>query len=122
MQPTPTALDTENVGEHVYLQILNQARDYVYINTPYLIVDDSMVSALTLAAKRGVDVRIITPHRWDKWAIHMTTRSYYRDLVRAGSGSMNMKRALCTQRPLCATTGSPLWAPPIGFPQSVSPL
>ncbi|WP_243093286.1 phospholipase D-like domain-containing protein [Pseudoflavonifractor sp. AF19-9AC] len=77
-------LDTENVGEHVYLQILNQARDYVYINTPYLIVDDSMVSALTLAAKRGVDVRIITPHRWDKWAIHMTTRSYYRDLVRAG--------------------------------------
>lgn len=77
-------MDTENVGEHVYLQILNQAKDYVYINTPYLIVDDSMVSALTLAAKRGVDVRIITPHKWDKWAIHMTTRSYYRELVKAG--------------------------------------
>ena len=76
--------DTENVGEHVYLQILNQAKDYVYINTPYLIVDDSMVSALSLAAKRGVDVRIITPHKWDKWAIHMTTRSYYRELVKAG--------------------------------------
>lgn len=79
-----TPMDTENVGEHVYLQILNQAKDYVYINTPYLIVDDSMVSALTLAAKRGVDVRIITPHKWDKWAIHMTTRSYYRELVKAG--------------------------------------
>lgn len=77
-------MDDENVGEHVYLQILNQARDYVYINTPYLIVDDSMVSALSLAAKRGVDVRIITPHKWDKWAIHMTTRSYYRELVKAG--------------------------------------
>ena len=77
-------MDAENVGEHVYLQILNQAKDYVYINTPYLIVDDSMVSALTLAAKRGVDVRIITPHKWDKWAIHMTTRSYYRELVKAG--------------------------------------
>ena len=76
--------DTENVGEHVYLQILNQAQDYVYINTPYLIVDDSMVSALTLTAKRGVDVRIITPHRWDKRIIHMTTRSYYRELTRAG--------------------------------------
>lgn len=76
--------DGENVGEHVYLQILNQAQDYVYINTPYLIVDDSMVSALTLTAKRGVDVRIITPHRWDKWIIHMTTRSYYRELVKAG--------------------------------------
>lgn len=77
-------MDTENVGEHVYMQILNQAKDYVYINTPYLIVDDSMVSALTLAAKRGVDVRIITPHKWDKWAVHMTTRSYYRELVKAG--------------------------------------
>ncbi|MGM9588863.1 MAG: cardiolipin synthase [Faecousia sp.] len=76
--------DTENVGEHVYLQILNLAQDYVYINTPYLIVDDSMVSALTLAAKRGVDVRIITPHKWDKWLVHMTTRSYYRELTKAG--------------------------------------
>ena len=77
-------MDNENVGEHVYLQILNEAKDYVYINTPYLIVDDSMVSALCLAAKRGVDVRIVTPHRWDKFLIHMTTRSYYRELIRAG--------------------------------------
>ena len=77
-------MDKENVGEHVYLQILNEAKDYVYINTPYLIVDDSMVSALCLAAKRGVDVRIVTPHRWDKWLVHMTTRSYYRELIRAG--------------------------------------
>ena len=77
-------MDQENVGEHVYLQILNEAQNYVYINTPYLIVDDSMISALCLAAKRGVDVRIVTPHRWDKWAVHMTTRSYYRELIRAG--------------------------------------
>ena len=77
-------MDSENVGEHVYLQILNNAKDYVYIYTPYLIVDDSMISALTLAAKSGVDVRIITPHKWDKWVIHMTTRSYYRDLIKAG--------------------------------------
>lgn len=77
-------MDTENVGEHVYLQILNQAQDYVYINTPYLIVDDSMISALSLAAKRGVDVRIVTPHKWDKWMVHMTTRSYYYELIKAG--------------------------------------
>lgn len=77
-------MDKENVGEHVYLHILNSARDYVYINTPYLIIDDSLVSALTLAAKSGVDVRIVTPHRWDKWAVHMTTRSYYRELIRSG--------------------------------------
>jgi len=77
-------MDKENVGEHVYFQILNQAQDYVYINTPYLIVDDSMVSALTLTAKRGIDVRIVTPHIWDKRIVHMTTRSYYRDLIQAG--------------------------------------
>ena len=77
-------MDHENVGEHVYLQILNHAQDYVYICTPYLIVDDSMLSALCLAAKSGIDVRIITPQRWDKWPIHVTTRSYYRDLLKAG--------------------------------------
>ena len=77
-------MDTENVGEHVYLQIINNAKDYVYIYTPYLIIDDSMVSALTLAAKSGIDVRIITPHKWDRWVVHMTTRSYYRELIKAG--------------------------------------
>lgn len=77
-------LDAENVGEHVYLQIINSAKEYVYINTPYLILDDSVLSALCLAAKSGVDVRIVTPHRWDKWVVHMTTRSYYRELIKAG--------------------------------------
>ena len=77
-------LDKENVGEHVYMQILNNAKDYVYINTPYLIVDDKMLSALCLAAKSGVDVRIVTPHVGDKWFVHTTTRSYYRELLRAG--------------------------------------
>ena len=77
-------MDFDNVGEHVYLQMIGNAKRYLYINTPYLIIDDSMVSALTLAAKSGVDVRIITPHRWDKRFVHMTTRSYYLDLIRAG--------------------------------------
>ncbi len=77
-------MDRENVGEHVYLQIIGSAERYVYINTPYLIVDDSVLSALMLAAKRGVDVMIITPHRWDKRLVHITTRSYYRELVNAG--------------------------------------
>ena len=77
-------MDDENVDEHVYLQILNSAKDCVYICTPHLIVDDSMVSALCLAAKSGVDVRIITPHIWDKALIHMTTLSYYRELIHGG--------------------------------------
>jgi cardiolipin synthase len=77
-------IDIENVGEHVYIQIINQAKRYVYINTPYFIVDDNLLSALTLAAKSGVDVRIITPHRWDKWVVEITSRSYYRRLIQAG--------------------------------------
>lgn len=76
--------DSENVGEQVYLQIINNAKEYVYINTPYLIIDDLLVSALTQAAKSGVDVRIVTPYRWDKKLVHMTTRSYYRQLIKAG--------------------------------------
>lgn len=104
-------MDAENVGEHVYLQILNQATRYVYICTPYLIVDDSMVSALTLAAKRGVDVRIITPHVWDKWLVHMTTRSYYRELIREGvriyefsRGFLHAKSFVCDDQ--VATVGT----------------
>jgi cardiolipin synthase len=77
-------LDSDNVGEHVYIQIINQAKNYIYINTPYLIVDDNLLSALTLAAKSGVDVRIITPHRWDKLIVAITSRSYYRRLINAG--------------------------------------
>jgi len=77
-------IDKENVGEHVYIHIINQAKKYLYINTPYLIVDDNLLSALSLAAKSGVDVRIITPHRWDKWIVAITSRSYYRRLIKAG--------------------------------------
>ncbi|MBD5403617.1 MAG: cardiolipin synthase [Treponema sp.] len=77
-------LDYENVGEHVYLQIISNAKKYVYINTPYLILDDSLNSALCLAAKSGVDIIIVTPHKWDKRIVHLTTRSYYRRLIEAG--------------------------------------
>jgi cardiolipin synthase len=77
-------IDKENVGEHVYIQIINKAKKYVYINTPYLVIDENLLSALTLAAKSGVDVRIITPHRWDKWFIAILSRSFYRQLISAG--------------------------------------
>ena len=77
-------IDEENVGEHVYIQIINNAKEYVYINTPYLVVDDNLLTALSLSAKSGVDVRIITPHRWDKWIVAVVSRSYYRQLIKAG--------------------------------------
>lgn len=77
-------LDDEIVGENVYLNIINKAKDYVYINTPYFIVDNELVTALTLAAKSGVDIRIVTPHIEDKWYAHIVTRAYYSQLIEAG--------------------------------------
>ena len=77
-------LDEEIVAENVYLNILNQARKYVYIYTPYLIIDQEMTTALCLAAKRGVDVRIVTPGIPDKKVIFQLTRSYYPPLLKAG--------------------------------------
>ena len=77
-------LDADHVCEHVYSQIIEQAKQYLYIMTPYLIIDNGMLTSLTLAAKSGVDVRIITPHRWDKKFVHVTTRSFYRELIDGG--------------------------------------
>lgn len=77
-------LDHERVGENAYLDMLNYATEYVYINTPYLIIDNELMSALKLAAKRGIDVRIVTPGIADKWYVHMMTRSYYGPLLEAG--------------------------------------
>jgi len=77
-------LDDEPVGETVYLNLINKARRYVYITTPYLIIDNEIITALTSAAKGGVDVRIITPYCGDKWYVHEVTRSYYRTLIESG--------------------------------------
>lgn len=77
-------LDDEPVSEQVYVQMISDAKRYLYIMTPYLIIDENMVEDLILAAKSGVDVRIITPHIWDKKLVHITTRSYYGQLIKGG--------------------------------------
>ncbi|MFQ9892487.1 MAG: cardiolipin synthase [Emergencia sp.] len=85
VQPySDSPLDDENLGENVYLEILSQAEDYVYIFTPYLIIDNEMKTAMVLAAKRGVDVRLVTPAIPDKKIIFRLTRSYYGPLLKAG--------------------------------------
>ena len=85
VQPySDSPMDRENVGEQVYLQLIGNARRYLYITTPYLMVDSNLISALTLAAKSGVDVRIITPYKPDKRLVHFTSRSYYRGLIASG--------------------------------------
>lgn len=77
-------MDNENVGELVYIHIINQAQRYVHIMTPYLILDHEMVTALTFAAKRGVETIIIMPHIPDKQYAYMLARSYYQELIEAG--------------------------------------
>lgn len=77
-------LDAENVGELVYMDILNTAEEYVHIMTPYLILDNEMITALTYAAKRGVDVKIIMPDIPDKTYAFALAKTYYPELLRAG--------------------------------------
>lgn len=85
LQPyTTNPLEKEPLGENIYLQMINDAREYVYIFTPYLIVCNGMMTALKLAAKRGVDVRIVTPEIPDKKMIFRMTQSSYKELLLAG--------------------------------------
>ncbi len=79
-----TPLDDESLGETVYLNLISTAKRYVYINTPYLILDNVMMTALCSAAKRSVDVRIVTPHIADKWFVHAVTQANYDVLVESG--------------------------------------
>ena len=77
-------MDNEQVGEEVYISMINKAEKYCWFMTPYLIITDEMTHALCLAAKRGVDVRIITPGIPDKKFIYNITRSFYHRLVKRG--------------------------------------
>ena len=77
-------LNDKNPAEGIYMQILNTAQKYVYITSPYLIIDNTMTAALRMAAKSGVDVRIITPHIPDKWYVHPVTQYNYLELLEAG--------------------------------------
>lgn len=76
--------DDEPVGERVYLSLIHGARRYLYVTTPYLIIDDDLESSFIAAAKEGVDVRIVTPRIPDKKTVFSVTRSYYRRLIEGG--------------------------------------
>ena len=85
VQPyTDTPLDRETVGQAVYLNMIAKAKKYIYITTPYLIIDTALNTALCNAAKAGVDVRIITPHIPDKRYVFEVTRAHYPPLLDAG--------------------------------------
>jgi len=78
------ANNPNNPAEAVYRQMIANARDYVYITTPYLVIDGFMTEALRMAAQSGVDVRIVTPSIYDHWYVHQVTRSNYAVLMASG--------------------------------------
>lgn len=95
-------MDNESVGENVYLDIISKANDYVYITSPYLILDYELEAALVYAAKCGIDVRIVLPSVPDKKYVHLLARDHYRHLVESGvkiyeytPGFIHAKMFLC---------------------------
>ena len=75
-------LVNEPIGETVYLNLINKAQKYIYINTPYLIIDNEMATALKIASKSGVDVKIVTPYIPDKKLVHAVTKSHYESFIK----------------------------------------
>lgn len=107
----PPPIDNDDVGKYVYLNIIYSAKKYLYITTPYLICDRELMNALRIAAKRGVDVRIITPHIPDKKTVFLMTRSNYRVLIEDGvkiyeytPGFIHAKNYVCDDKfAVCGT-------------------
>lgn len=77
-------LDNHLIGEVAYINIISRATKYVSITTPYLILDNEMMTAICNAAYSGVKVRIVTPHIADKWYVHLVTKYNYKQLIEAG--------------------------------------
>ena len=84
MPYSDSPLDSDLVGEQVYIDLLNRAKRYVHIMTPYLILDQQMESALCYAARRGVDVRIILPGIPDKKTAYHLAKTHFSALNNAG--------------------------------------
>lgn len=104
-------LDEERTGENIYVNLINQAKKEILIMTPYFIIDDTMIKALILARKKGVQIKIITPGIPDKKVVYKVTRSYYYSLIKEGiefyeysPGFLHAKMILCDQK--VATVGT----------------
>lgn len=80
----PEIFYKDSIGKNVYINMINNAKKYVYITSPYLICDYEILNSLCLAAKKGIDVKIITPHIPDKQTVFLMTRSNYEMLIESG--------------------------------------
>ncbi len=96
------AFNSEDIAESVYLEIINNAKKYLYITTPYVVIDNQMLTALTFAAKKGVDVRIIVPSKPDHLITFCIGKTYLKNLLDGGvkiylyeKGFIHAKTFLC---------------------------
>ena len=76
--------DKKNIGKQVYMDIISRASKYLYITTPYLVLDYELLNALKYAANRGVKVKILLPHIPDKKYVYMLARVHYEELINDG--------------------------------------
>ncbi|MCB9499047.1 MAG: cardiolipin synthase [Erysipelotrichaceae bacterium] len=76
--------DGEDGAKNVYLSMILKAKKYVYLSTPYLMPDSELLEALNIAAKSGIDVRIVTPGIPDKKFVYSVTKAYYSRLLASG--------------------------------------
>ncbi len=104
-------MDYTSTAQGIYMQIINTSHRFVYIATPYLILDNNMINSIVLAAKSGVDIRIVTPSIPDKFYVHPATQFHYSELLEAGvriyeytPGFIHSKMFVCDD--LIATVGS----------------
>ena len=79
----PRPLNDYSVSKMSIMNLLNQAKEYVYITTPYVIVDNELMRAIENTAIRGVDVKIIIPHIPDKKIIYGMTKSVRQQLAKS---------------------------------------
>lgn len=107
----PETFYKDNIGKYIYLNMLNAAKKYVYITSPYLICDYEILNTLCICAKKGVDVRIITPHIPDKKTVFLMTQSNYQTLIKSGvkiyeysPGFIHAKQFICDD--IFATCGT----------------
>lgn len=104
-------LDDENVGENVYLNMIHGASRYLYIMNPYIVLDNEMMTALCLAAKRGIDVCLFTPGVTDSITVRFLADTYFSQLIEAGvkiyafnRGFIHAKVFLCDDKVACVGT------------------
>jgi len=81
--PSGSGFENEN-NLKLFTSLIHAARYKLVITNPYFVPDDALMTAITSAAQRGVDVTLVNSEVSDQFLVSHAERSYYEDLLRAG--------------------------------------